>query len=361
MRISPWLVVALFGASAFACSKDKAAEKSEKSESAVVKKEAAPKPAGVSVPSGLLALYGALPASFETSDVQLSDEAIALGRQLYFEARVSKDGTVSCNSCHGLDNYGVDGKVVSEGVGAQKGERNAPTVFNAAGHFVQFWDGRAANVEEQAKGPVLNPIEHGLKDAKEVEKILAGIDGYEALFKAAFPGAEPAISFDHFASAIGAFERTLVTPGRWDKFIAGDASALSDAEKTGFLKFNEVGCNACHSGPQLGGTMYQKLGLAKPWPSEKDLGRFAVTKQESDKMMFKVPGLRNVEKTAPYYHDGSVATLDEAIKSMADHQLNKTLSDADIASISTFLKALTAEIPAEMQKAPELPGLAKAE
>lgn len=194
-----------------------------------------------------------------------------------------------------------------------------------------------------------------MPDAKKVEAVLASMPEYVEAFKKAFPDDKKPLSFDNMAKAIGAFERKLVTPGRWDKFLGGDKTALTDAEKAGFNKFMDSGCMACHMGPNLGGMMYQKLGLVIPWPDQKDQGRFEVTKKDEDKMMFKVPGLRNVPKTAPYYHDGSVATLPEAVKTMAKHQLGRDLSDEDVKSIATFLEALTGEVPAQYAKAPALP------
>lgn len=285
----------------------------------------------------------------------VSEDKIALGRMLYYETRLSKNHDVSCNSCHSLTAFGVDGTKVSIGHKKQNGSRNAPTVYNAAGHFVQFWDGRAADVEAQAQGPVLNPVEMAMPTAAKAEATLRSIPGYVELFKKAFPEAKEPVTLANAAAAIGAFERKLLTPSRWDKFLAGDAAALTGEEKVGLDKFLQTGCNACHMGTLLGGQMYQKLGLKKPWPTESDLGRFAVTKQEGDRLMFKVPSLRNIEKTAPYFHDGSVATLNEAVAMMARHQLGVELNPADVGSIVTFLKSLTGTIPQEYIKQPELP------
>ncbi len=278
-----------------------------------------------------------------------------LGRKLYFDTRLSKNHDVACNSCHLLDKFGVDSKPVSPGHKKQTGDRNSPTVYNAAGHIAQFWDGRAKDVEEQAKGPVLNPVEMAMPNEAAVVNVLKSIPGYAADFKAAFPKATDPITYDNMAAAIGAFERKLVTPGRWDKFLGGDTSALTDDEKKGFMAFSAAGCVTCHSGPLVGGTMYQKLGVVSAWPSTKDQGRFKVTKNDADKMMFKVPSLRNVAKTGPYFHDGSVAKLDEAVRMMAQHQLGKTLSTSDVASIVQFLNALTGELPTAYIAKPELP------
>jgi cytochrome c peroxidase len=274
---------------------------------------------------------------------------------LYYDARLSKGQDVSCNSCHDLNKYGVDNQPVSDGHKGQKGTRNSNTVYNAAGNFVQFWDGRAPTVEEQAKGPILNPVEMAMPDQKKVLAVLNSMPEYVAAFQKAFPGEKPPVTFDNMAKAIGVFERKLVTVSRWDKFLGGDHAALSDQEKAGLNQFLDAGCQNCHNGIYVGGSMFQKLGLARPWDNANDPGRFAVTKQEADRMVFKVPGLRNVEKTAPYFHDGSIPTLDEAVRQMANHQLARTLSKEEADSIVTFLKALTGELPTDYIKEPPLP------
>ncbi|MCC6809780.1 MAG: c-type cytochrome [Deltaproteobacteria bacterium] len=305
-----------------------------------------------------LQLFGALPDKMPRGKAEITEERVKLGRILYDETRLSRGGELSCNSCHDLATYGVDHKKTSEGHKKQLGSRNSPTVYNAAGHISQFWDGRAADVEEQAKGPILNPIEMAMPDEKTVVAELKKVKEYDELFKKAFPGEPSPITYNNVANAIGAFERLLVTPSRWDKFLKGDKNALTAEEKIGFNKFNDTGCVACHSGVFVGGAMYQKMGLVKPYES-KDLGRFEVTKQESDKMMFKVPSLRNVEKTGPYFHDGAVATIEDATKLMAKHQLGRELSDADTAAIVAWMKTLTGEIPEKLIARPELPGVKK--
>ncbi len=313
----------------------------------------AAKPA-VTIEPALLAAFAPLPAEMAAPGRTLSDEKIALGRMLFYAMRLSRSGDIACNSCHDLAHYGVDNKPVSSGHQGQLGSRNSPSVYNAAGHIAQFWDGRAADVEEQAKGPVLNPVEMAMPNGKAVEKVLRKIPEYVTAFKRAFPGERQPVTFNNVALAIGAFERRLLTPSRWDKFLAGDDKAESDAEKQGFKTFVEVGCTACHAGAFVGGGMFQKLGLAKPWPNDKDSGRFAVTQVETDKMVFKVPSLRNVEKTAPYFHDGSVATLEEAITLMGRHQLGRELSSEQVSSISTWLKSLTGDLPVEYITKPTL-------
>jgi cytochrome c peroxidase len=310
---------------------------------------------GVEVDSAKLGIFKALPPVMDSAANPITEEKVALGRMLYYDARLSKGQDVSCNSCHDLNKYGVDNQPVSDGDKGQKGTRNSNTVYNAAGNFVQFWDGRAPTVEEQAKGPLLNPVEMAMPDQKKVLAVLNSMPEYVEAFQKAFPGEKHPVTFDNLAKAIGAFERKLVTVSRWDKFLGGDQAALSDQEKAGLNKFLDAGCQNCHNGVYVGGSMFQKLGLARPWDNANDPGRFSVTKQEADRMVFKVPGLRNVEKTAPYFHDGSIATLEEAVSKMADHQLARTLSKEEAGSIVTFLKALTGELPTDYIKEPPLP------
>ena len=296
-----------------------------------------------------------LPPVFESPANPITDEKVALGRMLYFDKRLSKNQDLSCNSCHLLDKYGVDSQVTSLGHKKQRGERNSPTVYNAAGHFAQFWDGRAATVEEQAKGPILNSVEMSMPDATYVESTLRSIPGYVEAFKKAFPGDAQPVNYDNMAKAIGAFERKLVTPSRFDAFLKGDTKTLTPAEKEGMVTFVKTGCTACHMGVNVGGSMYQKLGLITPYPGLRDPGRYNATKNEADRFFFRVPTLRNVEKTAPYLHDGSVKTLDEAIVLMGKYQLGKDLKTTEVKAIATFLKSLTGELPKEYIKPPKLP------
>jgi cytochrome c peroxidase len=269
---------------------------------------------------------------------------VALGKKLYMDTRLSKNGKISCNTCHNVATFGVDNEPTSPGHEGVRGGRNSPSSFNAALHVAQFWDGRAKDVEEQALGPVLNPVEMGMASAAAVEAQIASDKEYVAMFKAAFPDEKNPITFKNFGKAVGSFERTLLTPSRYDAFAKGDVTALSAEEKKGLKKFMETGCTSCHMGSTFGGSIYQKLGLVAPYPT-KDLGRFEVTKNEQDKFFFKVPSLRNVAETGPYFHDGSVSDLSSAVTLMAKHQLGRDLSDQDTASIVTFLKALTGEIP----------------
>lgn len=307
------------------------------------------------IPAARMKLFKPLPAAMELSSNPLTEAKIELGRILYYENRLSKSHEFSCNSCHLLDKYGVDNEPTSPGHKGLRGDRNSPTVYNAAGHFAQFWDGRAADVEEQAKGPVLNPVEMAMPDEATVIATLKSMPEYPELFRRAFPTDPAPISYDNFAKAVGAFERKLVTPSRWDRFLEGDRNALNAQERAGFNTFFAAGCAACHPGVYLGGTSYQKLGAKKNWPNQKDLGRHQVTKDGKDKMMFKVPSLRNIEKTAPYFHDGSVKTLEEAVSLMAEYQNGKRLTSAEVASIVVWLKSLTGDLPLDYVRKPVLP------
>ncbi len=296
----------------------------------------------------------------DNPDNPITKEKVILGQTLYFDKRLSKDETLSCNSCHDLQTYGVDNEATSGGVGGQKGERNSPTVLNAAYHFSQFWDGRAKDVEEQAGGPILNPVEMAMPDQEAVLKRLQAVEGYRKLFAAAFPGEEQPVNYINLQKAIGAFERKLITPSRFDEYLKGNTEALTTDEKRGLQTFMDVGCTACHSGTVLGGQMYQKFGLAGNYwdftqSSRVDNGRYLVTKSESDKFIFKVPSLRNIEKTHPFFHDGSVTDLGEAVKIIAKLQLNRDLTEDEVKDIVTFLKTLTGTVPAEFTRAPEMP------
>ena len=278
---------------------------------------------------------------------------VELGRTLYHEKRLSRDNSISCNSCHDTKAYGVDGEKFSLGFKKHLTGRNSPTSFNAFMHVAQFWDGRAPSVEEQAKGPILAGGEMAMPSANAVVAKLNKINGYEVLFKKAFPKSKPAITYDNVGKAIGAYERLFVTPGRFDQLLAGNNDALSEVEKRGLQKFITTGCISCHTGNLLGGISYQKVGVVKPWPNQKDQGRFDLTKNEAERMFFKVPSLRNIAKTGPYFHDGSAATLKQAIEMMATHQLGRDLSKEDISDIIAFFKALTAELDSAISSPPK--------
>ena len=301
-------------------------------------------------------LFGKMPKVMESKDNPLTEEKITLGRILYYEPRMSVSNDISCNSCHDLVEFGVDGQETSPGHDGTFGARNSPTVYNAALHFTQFWDGREPTVEAQAKGPILNPVEHGMPTAESVEEVLRGIPEYKPLFEAAFPGQEEPITFDNMAMAIGAFERKLVTRGKWDRWLAGDGNAINVQERRGADAFIEIGCTTCHMGPNLGGNLFQKMGLVEAFPME-DKGRGEVTNVETDNYFFKVPALRNIAETGPYMHDGSIDNLEEIVRIMAKHQLGKSVTEPQVADIVAFMKALTGKVKAEYIAEPKLPGM----
>jgi cytochrome c peroxidase len=222
-------------------------------------------PPTITIDPAELTAFAPLPDEVPAAGGAATEDLVTLGRMLYFEPRLSKSQKISCNSCHDLANYGVDGEPTSDGHKGQKGDRNSPTVFNAAAHFVQFWDGRAADVEEQAKGPVLNPVEMAMPAAPVVVKVLESMPEYVDLFTRAFPNDRKPVTYDNMARAIGAFERKLMTPSRWDKYLKGDKTALTPEEQAGFKVFVAVGCRTCHAGALLGGSFYQKMGVAKPF------------------------------------------------------------------------------------------------
>ena len=293
-------------------------------------------------------VFKQLPATMPGSENDTA-EIIALGKKLYFDVRLSKEDNQSCNTCHAIDynGAGVDNLPTSPGSMVKTiGTRNSPTVLNAGFHFVQFWDGRSPNLQDQAKGPILNPVEMGMPTEKAVKKKIGAIPEYKEMFKAA--GME--ITYDNLAEAISAFERTLITKDRFDMFLKGNPQALKDNEAEGLALFIDKGCTTCHTGELLGGNMYQKMGLLKPYADTTDKGRFEVTGLENDKYMFKVPSLRNVALTAPYFHDGKIANLKEAALLMADIQLDKKLTDAEVNKIVSFMESLSDIKIAKAQK-----------
>lgn len=309
--------------------------------------------------------FQALPAVMGSEANPRTPEKVALGRMLYYDTRFSKDGAISCYVCHPLHDYGTSHRPTGVGHDHLAGGRNEPTVFNAAGHLAQFWDGRAPDVEAQALGPVLNPVEMGMADGPAVVAVIRSIPGYGEAFRKAFPGEADPITFKNFGLAIGAFERGLTTPSRFDQYLGGQADALNAREKDGLKTFVSVGCSACHTGTYVGGSMYRKAGAVQPWPDQRDPGRFQVTKDVADRMVFKVPSLRNVQQTWPYFHDGSVARLDDAIRMMGRYQLGKELNDTEVTLIRTFLESLTGDVdrpyidePVLPPSAPKTPGAA---
>lgn len=286
-------------------------------------------------------LFGPIPDKMPNAEND-TEARIELGRKLYFETALSVDDTISCNNCHNVleKGSGTDNLPTSTGVKKQKGGRNSPTVWNAGFHIAQFWDGRSKDLQDQAKGPILNPIEMAMPDEASVIKKIQRIKEYEMLFIKAFPQNKAPMTYDNLAEAIAAFERTLLTKDRFDDFVNGDQNALNREEQEGLRLFVDTGCASCHNGPIFGGNSYKKMGIVEPY-STKDFGRYQITKKEEDKYYFKVPSLRNIAVTNPYFHDGSVNSLDDAVKKMAWHQLGKKLSDEKSKKIVAFLKTLT--------------------
>ncbi|MBN3561166.1 cytochrome-c peroxidase [Aliamphritea spongicola] len=281
-----------------------------------------------------------------------SPAKVELGKQLYFDPRLSKSGFISCNSCHNLSMGGTDNMPTSIGHNWTLGPINAPTVLNSSLNIAQFWDGRAKDLQEQAGGPIANPIEMGFSHQLAVE-VLDTIPQYKASFKTVYN--TDAIVIDQVTDAIAAFEETLVTPNApFDRYLKGENDAISDIAKAGYERFKATGCTACHNGEAVGGNSFQKMGLVKPYKTDNPAaGLSAVTGQEIDRFKFKVPTLRNVELTYPYFHDGAIWTLEEAVNIMAELQLGKALKPEETDEIVAFLKTLTGDQPSF--KLPQLP------
>lgn len=300
-----------------------------------------------------------------------TEAKVELGKMLFFDPRLSEHGTMSCNSCHNVMAGGDDNRPNSIGMHDARGGRSAPSVWNAAFLSSQFWDGRAATLEDQAKGPITNPIEMGMSDAKVAIARLQAIPDYLPLFRKAFPEAREALSMDNVAQAIAAYERTLINPDTpYDRYVRGDKNALDAQQLRGMQTFTEVGCNACHMGanfsgpalpagegffmkfPNIAGSVYDKK-----YDLLSDTGRHSVTGKDSDRHLWRVPTLRNVALTAPYLHNGKVATLDEAVRVMAKTQLNKELSAAQVKDLVAFLGSLGGNFPQQtMPRLPMTPG-----
>ena len=302
------------------------------------------------------------------ADNPQSDTKVDLGKTLYFDPRFSEHGTLCCNSCHNVMAGGDDNRPNSIGMHDARGERSAPTVWNAAFYSAQFWDGRAATLEDQAKGPVQNPIEMGMANLNEALARLQQIPGYRPMFAAAFPNEDNPVTADNAAKAVAAFERTLTTPNSpYDRYVKGDQSALTAQQVRGMNTFADTGCTACHSGANFSGpSLAMGTGFFMKFPSYpgsdydaqyrllEDTGRHQATKDDKDRHMWRVPTLRNIALTAPYFHNGSVPTLDEAVRVMAKTQLDKDLTDPQVADIVAFLNGLTGEFPEIAM--PRLPG-----
>ncbi|HKP59054.1 MAG TPA: cytochrome-c peroxidase [Polyangiales bacterium] len=287
---------------------------------------------------------GALPEA-----PKLDPKIVALGRRLFHEPRLSVDDKVACSSCHDLANGGDDGRARPVGVGGKLGLVNAPTVYNAALNFVQFWDGRAATLEDQINGPLTNPLEMGSNWEQVVEKLRRDAT-YASAFAAAYPDG---LTSDNVRRSIADFERTLITRGSaFDRWLEGDEAALSSQARTGYETFKAVGCIACHQGQNVGGNMFQRFGVLGDYFKDRgavtdaDYGRYNVTHDEADRYVFRVPSLRNVEYTGPYFHDASAATLPAAVQVMARYQLGRKLSPEQLDAIIAFLKSLSSPMAA---------------
>jgi cytochrome c peroxidase len=292
---------------------------------------------------------------FNNDDNSINPALITLGRDLYYDKRLSRNRSVSCDSCHKLENYGVDNKAFSTSYQGLLHKRNTPSVYYAAGHIAQCWDGRYPNLEEQVLGAILNPLEMGISSQERLIEILQSIPEYVKAFQKAFPTEANPVIFENIGKAIGAFERGLVPLSPFDAYFAGYQKALSAKQKRGLNLFVDIGCATCHNGTYFGTQMFKKISLYQAWPNQEDLGRYEVTKESADLMMFKIPSLRNIGKTAPYYHDGSVKTLEEAVKLMAANQLGKKLNQNQLEDIVAFLESLTGKIPREYITKPILP------
>lgn len=275
----------------------------------------------------------------------LDAKKVALGEKMFHDKRLSVDNTLSCASCHPLDRGGADGLAVSIGVGGAVGGINAPSVLTAAYNFRQFWDGRAGSLEEQAGGPVVNPIEMASSWPQVLEKLGADPEIKQQFSRVYRDG----LSADNIRDAIAEFERSLARPSRFDRWLNGDTNALSNDEVTGYQLFRKHGCSGCHQGINVGGNLYQRFGTMAPYFSpgnstKADMGRFNVTGREEDRHFFKVPSLRNVALTAPYFHNAAALTLDEAVRVMGRYQLGLELPAHDVEYIVKFLGTLNSEL-----------------
>jgi len=310
-------------------------------------------------------VFKPLPHTMHVDDYPHSAARVELGKALFFETRVSSDGRMSCAACHNPSYHGADSLALSVGVHGTKLPRNAPTVFNTPLLVAQHYGGNRATVEEQAYKALLSPLAYGNASFAEAESKLRAI-GYGESFAAAFPNEVEPVSAENWAIAIGAFERTLLTPAPFDKYLKGDINAISKEARLGADKFINMGCAGCHNGSTVGGNSFQKFGITEDyWLATgskemallkgRDKGRYHDTQKEEDTYLFKVPQLRNVARTPPYFHDGSVAKLDDAVRVMARLQLGQKISDPDVALIVAFLDSLSGEVPAQFATAPVLP------
>jgi len=295
----------------------------------------------------VIALYaGAIKPIPQHIDVE--KEKAQLGRMLFFDPRLSRDNTISCATCHDLLHGGDDGLQFSFGIQGKRGNINTPTVYNAVFNFRQFWDGRAKDLKEQALDPIVNPVEMGHKLDVLVQK-LKDIENYRKQFNELYPDG---VTKENIADAITEYEKTLITPNApFDRYLRGDKNAISEEAKEGYRLFKFKGCIICHNGINVGGNLYNKFGIYKDANSS-NLGRYNVTKRESDKFVFKVPSLRNVALTAPYMHDGRIKSLHEAVEFMTQYQLGRYMKEEEIRAIEAFLKSLTGKIPESAKNRP---------
>lgn len=314
----------------------------------------------IELQANALKIFGILPDTAFNPENTITAEKVLLGKTLYFDNRLSKDQTQSCNTCHNLSTFGVDNLATSVGDNKGLGVRNSPTVIHSGIQFLQFWDGRNKDVEEQAGGPVLNQVEMGMPDEATVIDRLSKVEGYKTMFATAYPDEENPMTYENLRKAIGAFERTLMPKSAFDNYLAGDLSALDSNQQAGLKTFIDKGCTTCHNGVGIGGGMFQKFALfGNYWDythsTTIDSGRYAVTRNDADLFIFKTAMLRNVTKTGPYFHDGSVTDLGEAVKIMAKTELNQELTDLEVQSIISFLETLTSPVTVEQSTPPTMP------
>jgi cytochrome c peroxidase len=305
-------------------------------------------------------VFKPLPKDAATAEFPVTPERVELGRKLFFDPRISVDGTVSCARCHQPALYGTDGLPKARGAFDRLNDRRAPTVLNAAFQFKVHWRGDRQNVEDQATQAIIGPPSFGDPDYAIAMTKLKAIAGYVEMFQKAFPAERDPVTQDNWGKAIGAYERTLVTPAPFDEYLAGKTEALSETAQRGLRTFMDSGCTACHNGVNVGGGMFRKFGVVEDYwketgSQEVDKGRFDVTHNPSDMYVFKVPGIRNIAMLPPYFHDGSVKTLPKAVRIMAKVQLGKTLSDQQTNEIVAFLGSLTGKLPQNFASVPVLP------
>jgi len=289
------------------------------------------------ISSESLKKYKKLESNFFDNDISYNKDMTILGKKLFYDNDLSENKSLSCNSCHSLETAGADIYRFSKINTEEFTSRNTPTIFNSAGNKYLSWDGEFTSIEEKVVDSLLSSEEMGIKNKDVILTIISSKEEYRESFKLLFPNSEESISIHNIATAIGSYVRTLATPSKWDLFLAGDYDILSGEEKHGFNLFDDYGCGTCHNGELLGGDKLTKLGMSMPWPTDSDYGRFNLTKDESDKMIFKVPSLRNCTATPPYFHNGSEASLEEAIIMMGYYQLGKSISDEEASAIKSWL------------------------